>query len=368
MDIKNDRIAMMFVWKLDRLIRNNIKNEELFLLFEKHNVKVISVTENHLDFTTADGRANIRRKGVDNQYESERTSERTSGSLKTSAEMGDYSKSIIPLGYKRIHNDYKAAPKVKYIFEKMYTEKIGIHKMLDWLNSNHYLKNKWSEDVLLTLVKNKIYIGVYQNTLRNPTVVIKNHTPKLLSAELFYGLQDDLKKRYKAVNKYKYDFKGYVYCKECCKGMKAQPAKNGKSKNVYLYYFCPSCKKRINHNKLYEEIQDDLNIMLLQLLDTSSVNESMKKLERIQYLIEKNDDNLVNSLIDESFHEQKEIELLAKRINIIKLIDTQSKRKTKWENLDYSGKRSFLKKYMNKFEVTIENTNNYKVNIILKKQ
>ncbi|MDQ0361541.1 recombinase family protein [Breznakia pachnodae] len=373
--VKEDKIANIFIWKLDRLVRNSVKTEQLFILFHKHNVNVVSSTENTLDFTTADGRANIRRKGVDNQYESERTSERTSASLKTSAEKGNYPKSIIPLGYKRIHNEFgsaplmldeEIAPKVRYIFEKIHDEKLGIRKMLAWLNSNHYLKDHWNEDVLLTLVKNKIYIGTYQNTLRNPKLVIKNHTPKLISEELFYAVQRDLQKRYKAINKYKYDFKRYVYCKICDTEMKAQPAKNGKSKNVYLYYYCPCCKKRINHKKLYESIQYDLDVIIVQLLEATPASENQKKLENVQHLIDENDENLINSLINEEYHRNKEHELLKKRMELVDLINQQSKNNIKWKDFDYSKKRDFLRNYVDRIEVDSFDDNNIEVNIVLK--
>ena len=376
-DVKADKIAVIFVWKLDRLIRNNIKNEELFLLFEKHGVKVISVTENHLDFSTADGRANIRRKGVENQYESERTSERVIGSAKTSAEMGNYPKGRVPLGYKRIHLEYGSAPleldpdvapKVKYIFEKIYKEKIGCWKLLSWLNSEKYLGIQWKEEYLYSMLKNEIYIGTYVNNLRNPTFKVKNHTPKLVDEEIFYGVQKLIKSRFKP-HKYKYHFKGFVKCAGCGSIMKAKSAKNGRSKKAYLYYFCSACKCRVNHDELDRKVAPSINVKLIEKEDMNeigNINEWQRKLKSIEYLIAENEKLFVDGVINLEYYNSRSEDYLKQRFKINDEISKSNEnigRYIMWSELDYSRKREVLKNYISCIHIYDPSSRNLSIKI-----
>lgn len=367
--IKNNQIKIVVVWKLDRLIRDHIKNEDLFQLFDTYKVKLLSCTEN-IDFTTADGRKEIRKKGVDNQYESERTSERVSEVLKASASLGNYPKSTVPIGLKRIHNEFKAAPleidtvkgnQVLYIFQKMDETKWGVKKMLYWLNASNYMNIQWTEKLLYSLLSDVIYVGTYINCKTNPTLVIKNHTPSLVDQDLFNKIQLQIHSR-NYDRKYNYIFKGYIFCSSCRSKLTPNPAHNGKSNKLYQYYHCEKCNKRINQDKLMKMIINEIDSKIDENLNNLIISDYISKLERINYLIDQNDKNLLDLIIKIDDHKKQQKKLLLEKKSIEnKLKKYKADNNIYFENLDFYGKRKWIHKYIDFISIDF-NFNQYQIN------
>lgn len=349
-EIKSNKIKLLIVWKLDRLIRDHIRNEDLFQLFDKYNVQLLSCTEN-IDFTTADGRKEIRKKGVDNQYESERTSERVSEVLKASASLGNYPKSRVPIGFKRIHHEFKAAPleidkecgaKILHVFEMIDKNKWGVKRMLRWLNANHYMDIKWTEKLLYSLLTDVIYIGTYVNSRSRPTLVIENHTPALIPKELFTRIQQLIHSR-NYDRKYDYVFKGFVYCLKCGKKLTPNPAHNGKSKKLYQYYHCEHCNKRINQDKLTNIMLTEIDLRIDHEINQVVLEELNTKIKRIEYLINENNKLLLDLVIDIDYHKKQQNQFLKEHKQLQKQIKKyKSSNKIYFEFLDYQGKRKWL--------------------------
>ena len=354
-EVKACHVNYLIVWKSDRLIRNHIKNEQLFLLFSKNNVKIISCTEGELDFTTADGRANIRKKGVENQYESERTSERVTASLFTAARLGNYPKSHIPLGYKRIHNEFPTAPitpdeitgpLVKKIFETIANERWGIKKLIKWLNSNQYMNRVWYERILYHMLSDPIYKGTYVNLVSKPTLIIENHTPSLISEELFNSVQDLIHSRHYE-RKYTYVFKKIIYCNKCGKLLTPTPAHNGHSKKLFLYYYCNNCNKRVNEDRIQEHVIDEFNTKIDKIFRKGTLQNLQNKIVRIKHLIAQNDMDFINQVIDEEFHKQQKKDLLKCYKSCSDELNTYMNTDILyWSKMNVSDKRVWLKEYI----------------------
>lgn len=354
-DVKANKIKIVIVWKSDRLIRNFIKSEKLNQLFIKYQVILISATE-MLDFSTADGRKEVRKRNVDNQYESERTSERVLHVNKASATMGNFPKSQVPLGYRRMHKDFAAAPividevdgdKVSYIFQKMYENRWGIKRLLHWLNSNHYMERNWNEAHLYNLLQNPIYIGTYVNNLKAPAYFIEKHSPALIDKWLFEAIGAMIhSKNYD--KKYKYIFKNYIYCDCCKKKMTPNPTFKKKQKKLYLYYYCEHCRRRINEVKLLKIVLQKINHMiLLTHSNKDMLIKKEKELNKILYMIKNIDDYYLEEIIDQEYYTKTKRNYIKQKYDIeCYLKKYQQKSEIYFNNMDYFEKRNWLKAHI----------------------
>ncbi len=351
-DVKANKIKVIIVWKSDRLLRNFIKSEKINQLFIKHHVTLISATE-VLDFSTADGRKEVRKRNVDNQYESERTSERVLHVNKASAYMGNFPKGTVPLGYRRIHKDYAAAPivideqdgpQVAYIFQKMCEMKWGIKKLLHWLNSTHYMGRVWYETYLYRLLQNPIYIGTYVDNIHNPTYSIEKHSPALIEKSLFEAVGDMIHGKHYD-KKYKYIFKNYVYCDCCKKKLTPNPTLKKKQKKLYLYYYCETCRKRINETKLLKILLCEINhIILLNDCDKDIIAEKEKEYNRILYMIKNIDDYFLEGIIDQEYYDTNKRKYIQQKYSIeCYMKKYQQVDVIYFNNMDFPEKRRWLK-------------------------
>lgn len=99
-DIKQKKIDIILVYKIDRLTRSPKDFYQLIELFEKYNVSFIAITE-RFDTSTPAGRLlrNIMLTFV--QFERELASERTKDKLLERAKKGMWNGGNVPFGYKR---------------------------------------------------------------------------------------------------------------------------------------------------------------------------------------------------------------------------------------------------------------------------
>lgn len=356
--VKDNKIKAIIIWKSDRLVRNFIKDEKLFQLFVKQNVQILSATE-HIDFSTASGRKEQRNRGVDNQYASELTSERVLASNMNSASVGNFPKSNVPLGYKRIHTlfpgapielDPNIAPQVLEIFKLVANRKMSLLQTNIYLNSIHYMNRKWNIPFLQRLLTNPIYKGTYVNNLENQLLNIPHHSPALVSEKMFEKTQDIIHGRCHD-NKYKYIFKSFIYCKHCKTIMSADCTRKPNG-TVYLYYVCPHCKTRLNQNKIMDAVLFEFNRIIFQ----NSTNDHMKMmlnkrdklwkqielLEKWFYQDELLDCDTYDKKIKAAYREIKEIDN--------KFNEHYRDKEKYFNNLPFHEKRKWLIEYVDKIE------------------
>lgn len=365
-EVKNGNVIVLIIWKLDRLMRDHIKNEKMFKLFQRHKVTVISCTEGELSFDTADSRKNVRQKGVENQYESERTSERVLAALQTAAELGNYPKSRVPLGFKRIHKEYPAAPlipdeikspQIVELFELVKSTKWGISKLLQHLNSIEFMNRHWSESYLYYILSDKIYIGTYHNKRYKSTQIIPNHTPALVPIDLFNEVQDIIHSR-NYENKYKYTLKKYVVCNCCGNRLASVSAHNGHTKATYLYYFCKHCRKRVNQVKITLLVYPLFDDHMLQTHKTEVIDKAYDRIKRLHIVIKNLDSNFVNGILDEAYYQKEKKELLVSlHEETVKIEEYKKMNKLSWNMMTYSSQRAWLKSNINKIVYDFENEN-----------
>jgi DNA invertase Pin-like site-specific DNA recombinase len=243
-DIKQRKIDIILVYKIDRLTRSPKDFYQLIEFFEKYNVSFISITE-RFDTSTPAGRLLRNIMLTFAQFERELASERTRDKMIERAKKGIWNGGIPPFGYKKENKRLIPHPKeaeiVRLIFET-YIETGSATKVYDLLKEKD-IKNRqgkpFYKSVIGFILRNIIYTGkikydgkIYQGI----------HQP-IISEEIFEMAQKIHKKKVKKFRVYRdFLFGGLVNCENC--NFKMSPCftnkySKGKLKRYY-YYRCNS--------------------------------------------------------------------------------------------------------------------------------
>lgn len=178
--VKEKKIDAILVWKIDRLSRSLKHLLTLFEEFEQNEVSFISIQEN-IDFKGPIGKLIFQIFGAIAQFERELIKGRTQMGKIASAEMGNYTGSAIPYGYKPVKNEggkgkkLKIIPKerdwVKEIYSWYIFDDMGYGLIARKLNKlkvpkgQHkqakYKYSPWTEKYIRNIMHNTIYRGMY---------------------------------------------------------------------------------------------------------------------------------------------------------------------------------------------------------------
>jgi DNA invertase Pin-like site-specific DNA recombinase len=119
-DIKQGKVDMVLVYKIDRLTRSPKDFYQLIELFERYKADFVSITE-RFDTSTPAGRLLRNIMLTFAQFERELASERTRDKMLQRAQKGMWNGGLVPYGYKAIDKklipDEKEAEAVRLMFE-----------------------------------------------------------------------------------------------------------------------------------------------------------------------------------------------------------------------------------------------------------
>jgi site-specific DNA recombinase len=123
-DIREMRIDVVVVYKVDRLTRSLADFAKLVELFDEHRVSFVSVTQS-FNTTTSMGRLTLNMLLSFAQFEREVTGERIRDKIAASKKKGLWVGGVIPLGYdvkdKKLIVKEEEAPTVRMIFQRYLT-------------------------------------------------------------------------------------------------------------------------------------------------------------------------------------------------------------------------------------------------------
>lgn len=221
--------------------------------FEKYDVELISLREK-LETGSAMGRFLVGIIVLIAEWEAGTISERTIRGIDRSAIEGNYALSgSTPLGYVRnkfnkLEINEEQAGIVNYVFEAISNEKYTMNGIVKHLKRIYGTYN-WSEKIVRKMLNNKIYVGKFENK----RIKVENHSPAIISTELFDSVQKLQNKRRKYM-RYNYLYKERVICDECQKLMVSYPG-TSMNRDIYLYYKCNKCRKRISEKEISQKIE-----------------------------------------------------------------------------------------------------------------
>lgn len=249
-DIKDGKIDVVLVYRLDRLTRSVLDLYELLDFFDKNDCGFKSATEVY-DTTTAMGRLFITIVAALAQWERENLGERVSMGMMEKARQGEFPGGRAPYGF-RIENstliiNEEEAKVVRLIYEK-YAEGYGMNKVAQFLNE-HNIRTRagglWYRSSIKTILESEAVRG---NLRRNDDIFKNTHEPivdKATADNVRFVIKDRTSRIKASSVSSDFLFSGIIKCCHCGSNLHGT---SSKSKNkTHYYYRCPE-KRRGNCN------------------------------------------------------------------------------------------------------------------------
>jgi DNA invertase Pin-like site-specific DNA recombinase len=201
-DVRERKIDVVVVYKIDRLTRSLMDFSKIVEVFDANDVSFVSVTQ-QFNTTTSMGRLTLNVLLSFAQFEREVTAERIRDKIAASRKKGMWMGGSVPFGYlaidKKLVTDPEAAEKIRSIFSR-YLELKSVFLLLEELNSGaseadsssaSSLRQRaiYSRGMLYHLLSNPVYIG----KARHRDKVYDGEHQAIINDETFASAQEILK-------------------------------------------------------------------------------------------------------------------------------------------------------------------------------
>ena len=250
-DVRNGKINMIVVYKLDRLARSVIDTYSLIQELQKYECQLVAVVD-RLDINSANGRMIVGILAVFAQWEREVIIERTIDGLESMANQGKYPSCGVPFGYNKDKQKYitvneKEAKIINDLADKC-IDGMSLPQLSRYLNKTYGIYK--SGDAIRKILIRDINRGLYKYHDKEYTDTF----PAIMSEKKLKRVRTTIKKHAKP-DKEKYLFHSRVMCNcgtRCDNRMTKKIA--GQTPKYYYYYECPECKKRISQVRLLNDV------------------------------------------------------------------------------------------------------------------
>lgn len=261
-DVKNGLIDTIIVYKFNRIFRNAYESHKYRKLFKKYGVKIISITQ-QLDDETSAGRLMINVLADIDQFQSETISDFVKSSMREMAKQGYFTGGTVPYGYKLetvfdngkkkkkkyVPDDYESQI-VKELFE-LYADNYSLRYLQTHLQKIGAFTRQGKMFGITTIsrmLRNDFYIGVLRyNAQGHEPIVVYDVIPPIIEKALWNKVQNrHTGNRPVAPRKKKdlYSLTGKIHCEYCNNhffGIRSGSVQKGK-KYDYKYYVCSQSK------------------------------------------------------------------------------------------------------------------------------
>ena len=336
-DINDGIVSKVVIHNLDRLTRSMKDLIFLIELFEKKEVQLFSLKEK-IDTKTAVGRFFVSVIILIAQWEREAISERTIRALDQSAYEGNYVHGRPPFGYrledkKLVINEHEASV-IKQIYHMYLFDGDSMNQIMHYHGNNHReFGFNWTYDRIRIILTNEIYTGTY----RNKRIIVEDHSPQIIDADLFNTVQVQMKNRNRR-DSHAYIFRGLCIDHLTKKWLNQKSVV--KTHKTYLYYENAK-RKRINQDVIDEQLEPIINAYIKeQVMNTVFVKITTLK-KRDQQLKELNHYFDIG-YIDEDYYIEQTKKLNDKIENGESLVNDIFKNISKWQVMSNGQKRKFV--------------------------
>lgn len=370
----------IYIWMSSRLSREPMHVRSLRHVFEKYNVEVISAENDWVSLSEVEISPDTALKselvGMIDKNELIRVKKRTKVGLKTSAQAGNYVKGgpYPPTGWLFVQNengkgrraelDPNYVETVIYICKQIHDNKRSIESIALELDAKKASNTNWNYTKVYNVVTNPF---LYGRLIVSDYIDIYNHSPAYITKEYFDEMQLIIHGRRKEI-KHSYLFKNMVKCDKCntlCseiptihyeRGTETKPKhKRKKYRKVYLYYYCPSCKQRINEIKLTPQLMLELKEMTNKNDEKIMIDELNKKISRLDKRIEFLNEEYDEGIVDDEYYKKEIKQIRKKRNDIIKSISKITKKKMKkFNEYDRREQKKILRNNFNYIHVDLK--------------
>lgn len=245
----------VIVHKLDRLTRSIGDLDDLIELFNKHNIKLISLSEN-IDTSTAMGRFFVNFLGILAQMYRENLGEEVRKGMAGRVKKGMPTVSLAMFGYDLIKDkgliiNKKESKYVKWIFNQ-YLSGVGANTIAKKLNEMG-IKSKqgalFNQNKIMLILKNYHYIGKVHwkasNSIEDERIVVDGQHEPIIDEELFLRAKNIIERKRNGLmsqSANEYIFSGIVRCGSC--GMTYYGSYSTSNDKKKIVYICTGNRKR----------------------------------------------------------------------------------------------------------------------------
>jgi len=287
-DVRNDKVKLVLVTKVDRITRRMKDLLDLLELFEKHNVGFKSLTQ-PIDTSSAMGRGFLNMLGVFAEMERGMVSERVGEDMRHRAKNGKWNGGVVPYGYTSFVLEEKKliksglskekatakastiTPEKKCLYlnsdeadviKKIYTRYISVESLRNvtmWLNDSGFRTRNhqtWAPVSVRRILGNPTYIGktwynkrasskttgVIKNRPRDEWIEVEGNHPHIIDPRTFKIVKDILDRQSNEPRRKMSDYllSGLVRCGKCGGSLNGYTLRRitKKSPRLYSYYKC----------------------------------------------------------------------------------------------------------------------------------
>ena len=264
-DVREKKINVIVAFKLDRLTRSVFDIEKLMKVVNDYECDIDCLADES-NTTTSNGRMVMRIMTSVSQNEIEKCSERTKLGLAGAIKSG-HLPCPNPLGYKRVDKkliiDDTTKQVVKRIFD-LYSKGYSHQKIAGTLNKELVLNKTWYDSTINKILSNEIYKGDFVSGRRiNKKTYFENVVEPIITKSQWEECQS-----YKTRNARHFErtstylFTSKLRCSNCgCfLGGKATTKPNG---TKYYYYGCKDCKTNFKEKEIEEKLIFDILSILM---------------------------------------------------------------------------------------------------------
>ena len=269
-DIKDKKINVIVVYKLDRLTRSVYDIEKL-MKFVNDNDCDIDCMADESNTTTSNGRMVMRIMTSVSQNEIEKCSERTKFGMVGAIKSG-HIPNRSPLGFtrdnKKLVPDLLTKDIIVRVFD-LYLEGKSHQTIANIFNKEQVLnKTNWYDSTIQKILSNELYKGDFVNGKRTKhPIYYENVVEPIVSKEKWNNCQSQKLRNARHYERTgTYLFTNKLKCSKCGRflGGSATTKKNGKK---YYYYKCEHCKTSFKEI----EIEQQLLAIFIELIKTDEL-------------------------------------------------------------------------------------------------
>jgi Site-specific recombinases, DNA invertase Pin homologs len=350
-DIKDKKVNVVYIYKLDRLSRSVVDMYNLITMFTENDCNLVAIMDN-IDVNSANGRLFVGIMAIISQWERETILERTKDGVEEMVKSGKYPYGARPYGWNKkedltLEINQEEAKIIRFInqkaregavikeIEKMIMEEFGIFM---------------SAERIRELINRDWYFGefVYQKNLYTDIF------PKILSKQDALEARKIISKRYK-----KYDDNRYYYGnKVVCTCGEILEHKSTKKKNGvrYFYYYCNKCKKRINQNAIIDNTLYSIASRVSEFETEKNTTKMVKRLDGLNTKIHDIHNKFINNGLDINVYLMSLYNLEYEKQEVIAKIKTKNVLDyIKWNSMSDLERKQFINNHIKKIVVDTKN-------------
>ena len=286
-DVREGKIDLILVTKLDRLYRSIRHYLNLQDTLDRHGVNWIAIWESIYDTTTPQGRLIINQMMSIAQFEAEQTGQRIRQVQSYKVSQGEVISGSTPPGLKIVDNHLvpdEHANDVRQVFEH-YAKHGNLYEASRFAMQFGCFPH--GRTALKALLQNTKYIGEFRGN--------EHFCEPIIERDLFDTVQRQLSMNIKVSQKRTYIFSGLVVCAECGHRMGAFIYIDCRNQKRTKMYRCPhrynradrACAntKHLAEHKLEEYLLENIRPMIQGLILDIEIEEKPKKDSRKQIAV-----------------------------------------------------------------------------------